>query len=64
MSPGELERLTWFGATDRFVDAVAVAPSERIGWAERAFDNVAAAAHNAMTGVEVRHHLLQFLSHA
>lgn len=52
MSPDELERLTWHGATDRFMDAVAIAPSQRVGWAERALDNVAAAAHNAVTGVE------------
>ena len=54
MSPGELERLTWFGATQRFVDAVEITRKERIGWAERAFDSLAASAHNAMTGVEVR----------
>jgi hypothetical protein len=55
MSPSELERLTWFGATDRFVEAVKVAPNERIGWAEKAFDAVVASAHNTLTGVEVCH---------
>jgi hypothetical protein len=53
MSPAELERLTWFGATDRFVDAVKVAPHERIGWAEKTLDAVAASAHNTLTGIEV-----------
>lgn len=53
MSSSELERLTWYGATDRFVDAVAIAPSERIGWAEKVVDNVAASAHNAINGIEV-----------
>lgn len=53
MSAHELERLTWKGATTRFLDTAAMAPHERPGWLERAGDNVAAAVHNTLTGVEM-----------
>lgn len=52
MSDSELERLTWKGATSRFLEYAAMAPNEQPGWLERTGDNVAAAVHNTLTGVE------------
>lgn len=52
MSPDEIGRLTWEDATERFLDAVKMAPRERPNPLERVLDNIAYAAHNSLTGVE------------
>lgn len=53
LSHSELARLSWEDATERFLDAVQLSPLERPNRVVRALDNVAAAAHNTLTGVEV-----------
>lgn len=53
MTSEELQRLTWQGATTRFLEYAAMAPNEQPGWLERTSDNVAAAVHNTLTGVEM-----------
>lgn len=53
MTDAELQRLTWKGATTRFLEYAAMAPAEQPGWLERTSDNVAAAVHNTLTGVEM-----------
>lgn len=52
LSPSELSRLSWEDATERFLDAAQLTPLERRSRPEQLLDNVAAAAHNALTGVE------------
>jgi digalactosyldiacylglycerol synthase len=52
LSPAELSSLSWEHATERFLDAAQLTPLERCGRLEQVFDSVAAAAHNALTGVE------------
>lgn len=52
LSHSELARLSWEDATERFLDAVQLSPLERPNWLVRAIDNVVAAGHNTLTGVE------------
>ena len=52
LSQSELARLSWEDATERFLDAAKFRPVEQPNAVERLFDNAAAAAHNALTGVE------------
>ena len=52
LSRAELSRLSWEDATERFLDAAALAPPERPSAPGQLFDSVAAAAHNSLTGIE------------
>ncbi|EFJ50110.1 hypothetical protein VOLCADRAFT_116955 [Volvox carteri f. nagariensis] len=51
LSPQQLHSLTWEAATERFLDIAELRPGS-IGPLDVALDNVLAAAHNLLTGVE------------
>ena len=52
LTQDELSRLSWEDATERFLDAAKFGVGEYPSPPEQLFDNMAAAAHNALTGVE------------
>ncbi|KAG2497202.1 hypothetical protein HYH03_004791 [Edaphochlamys debaryana] len=51
LTPQQLHALTWEAATERFLDVAELRPGT-IGPLDTALDNVLAAAHNVLTGIE------------